>query len=68
MELHETILGRRLIESTMPRIADALERIAASLELIVVPTPIELGTTAGDVEITACCGSRTCADKSEVKA
>ena len=29
---HETRLGRIFLESTMPRIADALERIADALE------------------------------------
>jgi len=31
-ELHETRMGQRLIEGTMPRIAQALERIAAELK------------------------------------
>jgi hypothetical protein len=32
-ELHETLMGRKLIESTLPRIADALEEIARQLKL-----------------------------------
>jgi len=31
-EFHQTIMGRRFIEGTMPRIADALERISNKLE------------------------------------
>jgi hypothetical protein len=31
-ELHETLMGRKLIESTLPEIARQLERIANSLE------------------------------------
>lgn len=31
-ELHETLMGRKLIESTLPNIAKQLERIANSLE------------------------------------
>lgn len=31
-ELHETIMGRRLIEHTLPEIAEQLERIANALE------------------------------------
>jgi hypothetical protein len=31
-ELHETLMGRKLIESTLPDIAHQLERIADSLE------------------------------------
>jgi len=32
MELHETVMGKRFFEDTMPRIARSLERIASSLE------------------------------------
>lgn len=32
MELHETIMGRRLIEHTLPEILNQLKRIANSLE------------------------------------
>lgn len=31
-ELHETLMGRKLIEGTLPEIAKQLERIAVSLE------------------------------------
>ena len=31
-ELHETLLGRKLIEGTLPDIANQLERIADALE------------------------------------
>lgn len=31
-ELHETIMGRKLIEHTLPNIADQLKRIADALE------------------------------------
>lgn len=31
-ELHETLMGRKLIEGTLPEIARQLERIADSLE------------------------------------
>ncbi len=31
-EFFQTLMGRRYYESTMPRIADALERIATALE------------------------------------
>lgn len=31
-QLHETLMGRKLIESTLPRIADALEEIARQLK------------------------------------
>lgn len=34
IEFHNTKLGRRFIESTMPRIADSLERIAARMEAL----------------------------------
>lgn len=33
--LHETRMGQQLFEGTLPRIAKALERIAASLEELV---------------------------------
>lgn len=32
MQLHETVMGRRLIEGTLPDIANQLERIANALE------------------------------------
>jgi len=32
-ELHETRIGRIFLEVTMPRIAEALERIATAIEL-----------------------------------
>lgn len=32
-QLHETLMGRKLIESTLPRIADALEEIARQLKI-----------------------------------
>lgn len=32
IQLHETIMGKRLIEGTLPDIADQLKRIADSLE------------------------------------
>lgn len=32
MELHETIMGKRLIEHTLPEILNQLKRIANSLE------------------------------------
>ena len=32
IQLHETIMGRRLIEGTLPDIAEQLKRIADSLE------------------------------------
>ena len=32
MELHNTVMGRRLIEHTLPEIARQLERIADALE------------------------------------
>jgi hypothetical protein len=31
-DLHETIMGRKLIEHTLPEIAEQLERIANALE------------------------------------
>lgn len=31
-ELHETLMGRKLIEATLPDIADQLKRIADALE------------------------------------
>jgi hypothetical protein len=31
-ELHETLMGRRLIEGTLPEIAEQLKRIADALE------------------------------------
>ena len=31
-ELHETLMGRKLIEHTLPEIADQLKRIADALE------------------------------------
>lgn len=31
-ELHETLMGRKLIEGTLPNIAKQLERIAVALE------------------------------------
>jgi hypothetical protein len=31
-ELHETLMGRKLIEHTLPEIADQLKRIADSLD------------------------------------
>ncbi len=31
-ELHETLMGRKLIEGTLPQIAKQLERIAVALE------------------------------------
>lgn len=32
-QLHETLMGRKLIEGTLPRIADALEEIARQLKI-----------------------------------
>lgn len=32
MQLHETVMGKRLIEHTLPEIAKQLKRIADSLE------------------------------------
>jgi hypothetical protein len=36
-ELHETLMGRKLIEGTLPEIARQLERIADSLEKKQIP-------------------------------
>ena len=33
LELHETLMGRKLIEGTFPRIAEALEEIARQLKI-----------------------------------
>ena len=32
IELHETVMGRRLIEHTLPKIGNALEKIAKGME------------------------------------
>ncbi len=32
MDFHLTVMGHRFIEGTMPRVAEALERIAKALE------------------------------------
>ena len=32
MNLHETVMGKRLIEGTLPKIATALERLADAME------------------------------------
>jgi len=32
IQLHETVMGKRLIEHTLPRIGNALERIAKAME------------------------------------
>jgi len=32
MELHETVMGKRLIERTLPKMTDALDRIANAME------------------------------------
>ena len=39
-ELHETLMGRKLIEGTLPDIAKQLERIADALEVKQTPTEI----------------------------
>ena len=39
-ELHETLMGRKLIEGTLPEIAKQLERIADALEVKQTPTEI----------------------------
>lgn len=41
-QLHETIMGRRLIEGTLPDIAKQLERIADALEKQKIRELIEL--------------------------
>ena len=46
-EFHETIGGRRFYGGTMPRIADALERIAKSLENLKVK---DVNQTIEDLE------------------
>ena len=32
VQLHETVMGRRLIEHTLPKIARALERVADAMD------------------------------------
>ena len=41
-ELHETLMGRKLIEGTLPEIARQLERIANSLEKKQTPDQIRI--------------------------
>jgi len=41
IQLHESIMGRRLIEGTMPDIADQLKRIADSLEKLLGQKDLE---------------------------
>jgi hypothetical protein len=41
-ELHETLMGRKLIEGTLPEIARQLERIADSLEKKQTPDQIRI--------------------------
>ena len=49
-QLHETLMGKRLIEGTMPSIARSLERIAKALEknLGVESTDFPLSQTPAD--------------------
>lgn len=42
-ELHETVMGQRLIQHTLPDIAEQLTRIADSLEKKTSETTIEVG-------------------------
>ncbi len=44
-ELHETIMGRKLIEHTLPNIAEQLERIADAMEK---------KTTSNTIEVSVC--------------
>ncbi len=45
IQLHESIMGRRLIEGTLPDIADQLKRIADSLEKLLEKQQVEPRTT-----------------------
>lgn len=45
-ELHETLMGRKLIEGTLPEIAKQLERIADALEKKQTPTEIMVALKA----------------------
>ena len=49
-ELHETLLGRKLIEGTLPDIAHQLKRIADALEKI-QEGPVTLSIQTGEEEI-----------------
>ena len=63
-ELHETRMGRTLIENTFPKIAKQLERIADSLELRNLTDAIasktkqekEENKTDTEHECCSCCG------------
>jgi hypothetical protein len=56
-ELHETLMGRKLIESTLPDIARQLERIADALENKKTPEQVKsafdfyINSGASDSEI-----------------
>ena len=45
-ELHNTVMGKRLIEHTLPEIARQLERIADALESNSKPSPIPSSLTS----------------------
>ena len=52
-ELHETIMGRRLIEHTLPEIATQLKRVADCLEKKEEPLilPEDVGTVSDLIEL-----------------
>ena len=53
MELHQTLMGKRLIESTLPDIAHQLKRIADSLEKLTESKSVSVGIDDIDTEYLA---------------
>jgi hypothetical protein len=53
MELHQTVMGQRLIEGTLPDIAHQLKRIADSLEKLTESKSVSVGIDDIDTEYLA---------------
>jgi hypothetical protein len=53
MELHQTLMGKRLIESTLPDIAHQLKRIADSLEKLTQPKAVSFDRNELDIQLNS---------------
>jgi len=53
MELHNTVMGQRLIEGTLPDIAHQLKRIADSLEKLTQPKSVSFDRNELDIQLSS---------------
>jgi hypothetical protein len=53
MELHQTVMGQRLIEGTLPDIAHQLKRIADSLEKLTQPKSVSFDRNELDIQLSS---------------